>query len=251
MTSELSNTKFTEPAKWRSAARTHTGNVRKVNEDSILEKPESGLWVVADGMGGHAAGDVASQMLVNKLQEIPDDFGTLSNFVNGIEDLILEVNDLIRERSVAEFSGKTMGCTVVTLLIKGDVGVCLWAGDSRLYRLRGRELESISSDHSQVNEMIEKGLLQPDEARAHPRSNVITRAVGAARKLFLDVSLMEVCAGDRYLLCSDGLYGELEDEQIRDTMLVSQCVEKCVDSLVSIVLEGPAKDNLSVVLVEV
>lgn len=234
---------------WQTASRTHTGNKRKVNEDSVLARPEHGLWAVADGMGGHAAGDVASQMLVERLESAPLSYASLSQFVDGAEELILDVHENIRQHSQETLGGKIMGCTVVTLLVKGHVGVCLWAGDSRLYRLRNGQLEVISSDHSQVNEMVEKGLLKPEEAKQHPRSNVITRAVGALPKLYLDVTLVEIKAGDLYMLCSDGLYGELEDDELMACLCDKASVEESVDGLVSSVLGKKAKDNLSVVLV--
>ncbi len=250
MSSEQLSSISTAVAGWSSVSRTHAGNVRKVNEDAVLSCPEQGLWVVADGMGGHAAGDVASQMLVENLSSNMSSIDSLSRFVDNTEDVILQVHQAIREHSQREFGGKTMGCTVVSLLARGAVGVCMWAGDSRLYRLRGEQLTTISSDHSQVNEMVEKGLLKPEEARTHPRSNIITRAVGALPKLYLDITIIDIQPGDLYLLCSDGLYGEMEDEALREELIRSDSLNSVADQLVSVVLEGRAKDNLSVVLAQ-
>lgn len=235
---------------WATFAKTHPGKVRKVNEDSILALPEEGLWVVADGMGGHTAGDVASQMLVHKLEKMPKALDDISELLDQIEGMIMQVHREILQRSKNEFGGKVMGCTVVLLLVRGPVGVCMWAGDSRLYRFRGGQLQQMSADHSQVNEMVEKGLLKPEEARHHPRSNVITRAVGAMPRLFLDLTIMEVQQGDLFLLCSDGLYGEVEDHEIEASLNKIESLEACTDELMAMVLSRGAKDNLSTVITQ-
>ncbi|MBL4866280.1 MAG: serine/threonine-protein phosphatase [Pseudomonadales bacterium] len=233
---------------WRSCAETHRGAVRKVNEDSVLDRPEVGLWTVADGMGGHEAGDVASQMLVRTLSGTTQHL-KLSQFVNQAEDLIHSVHDNILERSESEYGGRTMGCTVVTLLVHENVGVCLWAGDSRLYRKRRGHLQMISSDHSQVNEMVGRGLISEEEAENHPASNVITRAVGATPDLHLDATVFDIKRGDTFLLCSDGLYGELGMSEI-DAYLRGDEVDRVAGELIQAALKRGAKDNVSVIVVK-
>ena len=233
---------------WRSCAETHTGYVRKINEDSVLDRSEVGLWTVADGMGGHEAGDVASQMLVKALSETSQHV-KLSQFVNQAEDLIHQVHDNILRRSESEYGGRTMGCTVVSLLVHESVGVCLWAGDSRLYRKRRGHLQLISTDHSQVNEMIERGLISEQEAENHPASNVITRAVGAAPDLHLDATVFDIKKDDTFLLCSDGLYGELGMSEI-DAYLRGDRVDRVAGELIQAALKRGAKDNVSVIVVK-
>jgi protein phosphatase len=237
-----------ETMHWRCSHETHRGVVRPVNEDAILVRTEDQLWTVADGMGGHEAGDVASQMVVQMLARIEHP-PRLRDFVDIVEDALTEVHDRIKEHSRTAFGGKVMGSTVVTMLAEDRAGVCLWAGDSRLYRLRDGALEQLSQDHSQVNEMVERGLITAEQARRHPQSNVITRAVGANPKLYLDIVLIEINPGDRYLLCSDGLYGMLSDADIAEH-LASDAFETIASELLSSTLSRGAKDNVSVIVLE-
>lgn len=231
---------------WQVAANTHTGNIRKINEDSLMAKDELQLWAVADGMGGHEAGDIASQMIVRYLENI-EDRESLSDFVNLLEDTLLDVNADILDLAEEKYNGKTMGATIVLMTARGSVGICMWAGDSRLYRLRQGELVQISRDHSQVEEMIECGLLKREEAENHPSSNVITRAVGAGNKLFIDVTAFDLESNDTYLLCSDGLYNEVEDLDIT-TCLLMKSVNQSATALIDHALANGARDNVSVVV---
>jgi len=141
--------------RWHSAGLTDTGKRRAHNEDAILERRDAKLWVVADGMGGHAAGDVASRMLTEALRSL-DAHGTFPEFVDRVEDTLIHVNQDIRSHSDQHFGGKTMGCTVVLMLSAGNVGVCMWAGDSRLYRLRDGVLSQVSRDHDPLEELVER-----------------------------------------------------------------------------------------------
>ena len=142
---------------WTSASRTDVGNERQVNEDAVLDLPGRGLWVVADGMGGHAAGDVASQMLVSKLSGV-DTHERLSEFVDDVEDRVLEVNRRLHEMSFEGPNPKVMGSTVAALLAFQKHVICMWVGDSRVYRLReGELLKQMTTDHSEIEEMIAEG----------------------------------------------------------------------------------------------
>ena len=143
-----------------------------------------------------------------------------------------------------------MGSTVVVLYLRGNAGVCLWAGDSRLYRLRNRCLSQLSEDHSQVNEMLVRGMITPEEAINHPASNVITRAVGASDTLYLDINLINLQDGDRLLLCSDGLYGALSEDRI-SAMLAEDDVPRIADLLVGQAVQAGARDNVTAVAVKV
>ena len=155
------------PISWKSAQISHVGTVREVNEDAIISLPEVNLWVVADGMGGYEAGNVASQMVVQALQTISEN-QSLNEFVNSIEDELISVNHRILEYSDIMLEGRMLGSTVVTLAIKGRVGICLWVGDSRLYRFRCKRPEQLSRDHSEVEEQIQNSIISPEDAENHP-----------------------------------------------------------------------------------
>jgi serine/threonine protein phosphatase PrpC len=244
----MRDTTIQRPIIWKSALDTNVGKVREVNEDSVLALPESKLWVVADGMGGYEAGNVASGMVVSCLEDLPT-FETLNDVVINIEDRLIDVNDRILEYSDIMLEGRMLGSTIVTLLIKGRVGVCIWAGDSRLYRFRNRQLLQLSRDHSQVEEQVQQGYLTPDEAENHPDANVITRAVGAQPELYLDINVFSTQLGDIFLLCSDGLYNMVSTQEITDILLEFH-LQEAVDSLIQLALERGADDNVSVILVK-
>ncbi|HWV16215.1 MAG TPA: protein phosphatase 2C domain-containing protein [Cellvibrio sp.] len=239
---------FRRPIVWNSSSSTHVGMVREINEDAVLAKPEQGLWAVADGMGGHLLGDVASQQIISALDavEVQSD---LSEYVNALEDAVLKVNEEMLEYAQSKFGSGTMGTTLVLLIIKERVGVCLWVGDSRLYRVRSQQLVQVTRDHSQLEEMIELGLLERESAEDYPHKNVITRAVGVENELFVDINLFTTQIGDTFLLCSDGLYNSVGEQDLyealclRDTdLMVSQLVDKA--------LANGAPDNVSVVVVQ-
>ena len=231
---------------WRSASATSLGNVRAHNEDAILELPSAGLWVVADGMGGHNAGDVASRMIVEALCAMGRP-RRLSELLDGVEDRLGEVNEQLYRSSLR--SGRTTGSTVAALLAFDAYCLSLWAGDSRIYCLHGRSLGCVTRDHSEVQAMIDEGLIDPKEAAGHKAANVITRAVGGSSELFLDLELRPLRQGDRYLLCSDGLYRELSEPDLA-RHLASGDVDGACKALMSRALAGPCQDNVSVVVVE-
>ena len=236
------------PVTWASCAATDVGTVRSVNEDAVLDKPELGLWAVADGMGGHEAGDVASKMIVEALGELKRP-PVLSDFIDQIESRIIDVNERLLEYSEIMLDGRVSGSTVVSLVIFGHVGACLWMGDSRLYRYRGNRLQQISRDHSQVSELLQAGAITEEEARHHPESNVITRAVGTNDIPYLDVDVFDVQLGDALLLCSDGLYNALDEDSIAaclDSAEPKQMVTRLIDSA----LAHGAADNVSVIAVK-
>ncbi|MVF13285.1 serine/threonine-protein phosphatase [Ketobacter sp. MCCC 1A13808] len=234
---------------WLSSAATHCGAVRSMNEDAFLNRNNEGLWAVADGMGGHEAGEVASAMIVNSMTPL-DLKPPLVDIVDSLEDALLEVHHNIRTYSRTHCEGRTMGSTVVSLFIRQQVGVCLWVGDSRLYRLRKQQLVQISEDHSQVNEMLSRGMISEQEAVNHPASNVITRAVGANETLYVDATVVELQKDDIYLLCSDGLYGALSEAEI-SLLLQTGDVEKATQSLIDQALQAGARDNVTVVAVKI
>ncbi|OUS30177.1 protein phosphatase [Gammaproteobacteria bacterium 45_16_T64] len=233
---------------WLESATTHCGAVRNMNEDSLMSRTEDSFWVVADGMGGHDAGEVASEMITTALGKMNTDLD-IPDLVDSIEDTLLEVHHEIRVYSRTHCDGRTMGSTVVAMFARDKVGVCMWAGDSRLYRYRGGMLEQISEDHSQVNEMLARGLITEEEAVNHPSSNVITRAVGATDILYVDVTVFEMKPKDIYVLCSDGLYGALSHDEMLSRLRLSS-VEDYANDFVNDALKNEARDNVTVIAVQ-
>lgn len=244
----MNDTTIRRPLKWVSKGATDVGTVRPLNEDSFLSQPEIGLWTVADGMGGHDGGSVASQMIVDGLKKLSSKVN-LDILVNDIENIIIDVNNCLLEYSTARLNGRTIGSTFVSLLIKGNIGVCLWAGDSRLYRFRQDQLSQISEDHSHVAELLKQGLISAQEAENHPESNVITRAVGTSERIDIDIDVFDVKIGDQFLLCSDGLYNSVSKIEIVKC-LYENSLEKSVNNLIKMALHNQASDNVSVVLVK-
>ena len=239
----------TKRLSWSSTGITNTGKVRKHNEDSMLERPEIGLWVVADGMGGHAAGDVASQMIVSSLKKVHEGI-ELNRYINDIEDRLIEVNKRLLEKAKESGKRTTIGSTIVALVAYNNYCVYIWAGDSRLYRLRDGQLRQITTDHSQVEMYVEKGLITREEAAVHPHGNMITRAVGATDDLFLDMDIQEMQSKDRYLLCSDGLTKHITDFEIEDILSEGNHAEIC-ETLIDLTLERGAGDNVTAIVVDI
>lgn len=223
------------------------GKVRSINEDSILVLPEQRTWVVADGMGGHAAGDFASQVVVDRVAMMPQSEDPTEQ-MQALRQSILQAHDFLLKEVEMRGAG-TIGATVVALMISNAHFVCFWAGDSRLYRLRGDTLEMLTTDHSVVADLVQAGKLTWDEAEHHPQSNAITRAVGVGDVLELDKIRGTVERGDRFLLCSDGLNKYAGIEKLREA-LTGTPIETVTDKLMSIALDGGGADNISIIVVD-
>lgn len=236
-----------EPLTWISAGATDIGRIRQVNEDSYLERSDIGLWVVADGMGGHHAGDVASSSIVDILDETQS-CDRLSDYVNEVEDRIITANNELVRLAKQHNDNRTIGSTVVAMIAVNGHCAVLWAGDSRAYRCRDRQCVQLTRDHSQVEEMVQQGLLLREEAEEHPASNVITRAVGAAENIYVDIDVVEAQVNDTYLLCSDGLNKHISDNEIAQ-FLQNENLEEIPQQLVKTTLERGAIDNVTVVVI--
>jgi serine/threonine protein phosphatase PrpC len=230
---------------WQSACDTHPGNRRKTNEDAVLARPELSLWAVADGMGGHAAGDLASHSIASALASLQPSV-SLTEMVDRVDDALCAVNQQLRNHAQTICRGRTIGSTVVAMLARDRVGVVLWAGDSRLYRLRDNNLEQVTRDHNPIAELLDDGVITAQTAGAR-ETNIVTRAVGGHGQLFLDIAVFDIRAGDTFLLCSDGLYRELEHREIGEA-LGAEDVKACVAQLMTESLARDARDNISVVV---
>jgi serine/threonine protein phosphatase PrpC len=227
-----------------TAARSHVGRVRALNEDSFLARPELGLWAVADGMGGHAHGDHASRLIAERLAALTP-AAEAPALLRAVERTLADCHAELRGYAGP---GALCGSTVVVLLIHGPHFALLWAGDSRAYRLRDGRLELLTQDHSWVREMIDAGRMAPETARLHPWRNRITRAVGIGPRLDLDAVQGPVAAGDLFLLCTDGLTNELEEAEIAAT-LTAHPIEEAGERLLALALGHGARDNVTFVLV--
>lgn len=235
--------------RFRSCAATHEGAVRKHNEDRFVDRPEIGLWAVADGAGGHHAGEVASGMIADLLYAIPEDLPP-SIMLAEVRARVGRAHEALREEAARRGPDTIIASTVAVLLAKDVHFACLWAGDSRVYLLRDGELTQITRDHSFVQELVDAGLIRADEAESHPRANIITRAVGAGDEgLALDKVSGQLQPGDRFLLCSDGLTKTLSVEEIAALLAVPD-PEAPPESLVAAALARRVTDNVTVVAVD-
>lgn len=227
----------------QSGALSHEGCVRPQNEDRYFAGEEFGLWAVADGMGGHEKGERASELVVEQLGQpvAADDF---DQACVEIAERIHRANALIYAE--AEADGTQMGSTVVAMYARGRRFAIFWVGDSRSYLLRQGLLHRLSKDHSQVQEMLDRGLLTPQEAEGHPMSHVLARAVGVSPIIDVDVVTDELEPGDTFLLCSDGLHGYVPDEQIA-AGLSAHPIDAVVRNLVELSMECGAPDNVTVI----
>ncbi len=231
---------------WISVARTDTGLVREANEDNYYENKQLGLWVVADGMGGHARGAEASQAVVDALASI-ESFKDLDDFEKIIQQKLSEVHQLLREKA-ADGGEEIIGSTVVVLLLHNNYFSCIWAGDSRIYLSRMGQLTQLTRDHTQANEFVELGLLEPGQAMEHPAGHLLTRAVGGDATLELETVRHPLNDNDMFLLCSDGLVNEVSSTEIATELIRGDCQKAC-DNLIELVLAREAQDNVTLIVV--
>jgi len=225
----------------------HKGCVRELNEDNYLVEPQTGLWVVADGMGGHDAGEVASASIVDHLATI----GIASSAPDlraRFEDRLSRANAEIR--GISESRGITIGSTVAALLAMDGRFACLWAGDSRVYLIRNASISQISKDHTEVQELVDRGMISESEARTWPRRNVITHAVGVSDEIVIDFQQGEIMPGDIFVLNTDGLTAHVTDAEI-EAATVSATPQAACEKLLETVLARGGTDNVTIVLVKI
>ena len=231
--------------RYSAASQTHEGRVRTVNEDSLIVRNDMGLWAVADGMGGHENGQWASRTIVAALSEITPS-GDFETDLANVTTAIRTANQRIRTE--ADIRGQRMGSTVVALLANGHQFALGWVGDSRAYRLRDRILTQLTRDHTQVQDMVEKGLLAEDEVAGHPMSHVLSRAVGVEDDMKIDILTGELASGDVYLLCSDGLSGMVSRPEL-ESQLLTVDPSSAGRNLIGLTLSRNAPDNVTLITV--
>ena len=232
---------------FQTACVTNVGLAREHNEDNILVRPDIGLWAVADGMGGYGGGDVASGAVVAALKTVSPSAsaaGLLAEFEAKIAGVNTDLRAMARARN-----GGILGTTLAALMVHGTHFACVWCGDSRVYLRRNGKLAQISRDHSEVQELIDRGVLRKEEANTWPRRNVVTRALGATDEPELEIVDGPAYLGDRFLLCSDGLTVHVADDEIA-ALLEAPDPERAVDDLLRLTLKRGASDNVSIIVVD-
>jgi protein phosphatase len=235
--------------RFRHGAATATGSVRKLNEDSYLAR--SPMYAIADGMGGHGSGELASALAIGALSECT---GGIALSVDEVLATLTKANRAIVAATAERGNAGGMGTTVTGLAQIETAGgshmMVFNVGDSRVYRFAHGRLDQVTVDHSEVQELVLAGDITPDQARTHPRRNIITRALGSDPAPSPDHWLLPAMAGDRYLLCSDGLFSELTDSQIHQ-FLADEDPQQAAAALVAAAEEAGGHDNITVVVVDV
>jgi len=235
------------PLPFESFGVSHKGCVRDHNEDNYLVEPRTGLWVVADGMGGHDAGEVASASIIDHLATI----GIASSAPDlraRFEDRLSRANAEIRR--ISETRGITIGSTFAALLVMDGRFACLWAGDSRVYLVRNASISQISRDHTEVQELLDRGVISAAEALTWPRRNVITHAVGVSDEIVIDYQQGETMPGDVFVLNTDGLTAHVSDREIEAAVL-SAAPQAACEKLLETVLARGGTDNVTIILVKI
>lgn len=238
------------------AFKSHIGHIRQVNEDSAdvyYRENNTVLAVVADGMGGHQAGDVASQMTLQKLQEsfaVVDLNKDIAGWSEWLLEAIKAANHYVYQYSLENAQYQGMGTTIVAALFLDSDYIVAHVGDSRVYRFADQQLHQITEDHSLVYELVRSGQLTQEEADSHPQRNIITRALGTEEEVEIDLKVLSYLGGEQLLLCSDGLSNMVQDSAITEILSKSDTVEEKVNELIHRALEAGGDDNISLVVIQ-
>jgi protein phosphatase/serine/threonine-protein phosphatase Stp1 len=234
--------------RFQSRAATHAGTANRLNEDAYVNRPDLGLWAVADGAGGHESGELASAKVADLLQTLDGGLSAGEMLVQ-VRSRLEEAHAHLREMALARGPDVIVATTAVVLLARDDHFACLWAGDSRAYLLRGHALTRITRDHTLVQAMVEDGEISEAESIGHPQANVVTNAVGADIDLLdLEKRTGQLVAGDRLLLCSDGLFKAISEVQVAEVL--SGDGDSGAERLIEAALANRASDNVTVVTIE-
>lgn len=233
-----------------TGAATSAGRVRTVNEDDYVAAPP--VFVVADGMGGHAAGEVASGLATAEFRTLA---GQAQLSAADVQRVLDQAHDRICWRAEAEPDRRGMGTTVTGLVGVQQAGTDHWlvfnVGDSRVYRFAGGSLTQLSTDHSEVEELVGAGTISREEARSHPRRNVVTRSLGTGLTPRPDLWLLPPTVGERFLICSDGLVNEVDDDRLVSELRSTRGAQQLADRLVAAAVAAGGRDNVTVVVVDV
>jgi len=232
--------------KFRIGHGTHTGIKRDHNEDTYGISHDENIWLVADGMGGHDHGELASAMARDSI---------LFHYKSGhsLKECIIKSNQMIIDSSYERGGDLPMGTTIVILTIKKNKFHVAWVGDSRIYCFKENKLRAISTDHSYVQELVDQNLITEEQARTHPHRNVVTQALGVTDNSEIKISQIDgkINTGDKFLLCSDGLTEEVDDSTINEIMKKDIHPQEMTDQLIIAALKSGGSDNITVIIVEV
>jgi protein phosphatase len=229
---------------FETGAATHVGRVRQRNEDSYLARPAMGIWAVADGMGGHADGDIASQTLIRALEAIGQPTSATA-LLDLLEASIAQVNGRLRE--LGQQRGDVIGTTLAVLLARDGHYACIWSGDSRIYLIRDGDIVQLSRDHTEVEDLLSEGSITDEEARNWAGRNGITRAIGVYDEPELEMTSGPLKPGDAFVICSDGLTNHVRKDEILGCVIASPAQPAC-DELIALTLERGALDNVTVIV---
>lgn len=234
--------------KFRVASHSSVGKRRKVNEDSLICLDSERLWAVADGMGGHSRGDYASRLITEKLSKYREHRMPGVN-IAALESILEECNGQLVEEA-AKIRGATIGSTVATLVKSKDSVFCIWSGDSRIYRLRNNLLKQLTVDHNYGSIIADSDIFNPIKM-IEVNPELLTQAIGGANDLCIEYSWFRHCANDLYLICSDGLHGEISNSDLKKILVEnSNRVSKARDMLVDAVYSTEARDNISFIILQ-
>ena len=229
------------------AGLSDVGTVREVNEDNFILRRRLCLWAVADGMGGHARGDFASETVVDYLSHVRP-WAQPRQLMHDVVARLEDANNVL-QAAATEAGSSAIGSTVICMLALDTQGIIVWAGDSRAYRVRNEQIEQLSKDHSVVEDLVDAGLLNREDAEDHPHAHVLTRAIGAAELLEFDFETIDLKQGDKYLLCSDGLTRMVTDEEILLVMTYERDSDTMCKRLIDMAVERGASDNVTALIV--
>ncbi len=229
---------------FETGAATHVGMVRNRNEDSYLVHPKAGIWAVADGMGGHLDGDIASHTVIAALESIEPPVSA-AELLADCQERVAGANTRLRD--LGRESNGIIGATLAMLLVYDGHYACVWAGDSRVYMVRAEDITQLSRDHTEVQDMVASGAISAEQAKSWPGRNVITRAIGVYDEPELEITSGPLEPGDKFIICSDGLTNHVEDREILQCVNANMSQQAC-DRLVAMALERGGSDNVTVVV---
>ena len=233
---------------WSSFGRTHVGGVRTINQDAYANLPDKCLWVVADGMGGHKDGDIASNEIVNTFKQFETQ-KTIGATAQKIYQQLEKVNSELVERAALTGENEVIGSTVAILYAKLQHCVVIWSGDSRIYLYRRGKLKLLTRDHNNEAQLLIEGF-SSEQIKVHPYAQILTHAIGGESEVYLDAQIQEIRNEDIFLLCSDGLNKEVTDDEIEKT-LAKMPYQQAVDSLMDLSLQRGGRDNITIAIARV
>lgn len=232
---------------FESATHTDVGRVRQINEDSLLANDDAGIWLVADGMGGHAAGDYASQTIARHIETVGQAVSREDLKQRFLQRLSAANAEIVAHSD--RLGRGAIGSTLAAIMVHEASFTCIWSGDSRVYRMRDGRLQRLSKDHTEVQSLLDAGAITPEEAATWPRKNVITRAIGVTETPEYEMREGQVLDGDTYLICSDGMTEYFGDAEIAQVLAGGSDLAAMTDYFVAQSVERGGKDNVSVVMV--